>query len=68
MGGLGSHHVHPYALQSAAFYFSLLFPGGALFLIAGAIKERFRHRAGRPSSIHGWTTAKATARLIAQAE
>jgi hypothetical protein len=65
MGGLGSHHLHPYAVQSAAFYFSLLFPSGALLLLAGAIKERFRHRAGRPSSIHGRATAKATARLIA---
>lgn len=53
MGGLGSHHAHPYALQSAAFMFSLLFPGSVLALLAGAILERLRGRTGAlaPESI-----------------
>jgi len=53
MGGLGSHHVHPYALQSAAFFFSMLFPGSVLLLLGGAIMERLRGRTGAlaPESI-----------------
>lgn len=47
MGGLGSHHVHPYALQAGAFLFSLLFPTAALALMAGALHERMRRALGR---------------------
>jgi hypothetical protein len=42
MGGLGNSHVHPYAVQTAAFLASLLLPGFALFLVGGAYLERFR--------------------------
>lgn len=44
MGGLGSQHVHPYAVQTAAFLVSLLLPALALFLVGGAIFEDFRRR------------------------
>jgi hypothetical protein len=44
MGGLGSHHVHTYAVQTAAFLTSLLLPGFALLLVGGAYLERFRRR------------------------
>jgi hypothetical protein len=47
MGGLSSHHVHPYALQSAAFLLSLLFPSAVLALLGGAAVERLRRRGGR---------------------
>ncbi len=49
MGGLGSHHAHPYSLQVAAFLFSTLFPGGVLTLIVGATIERARRHRGRPA-------------------
>ena len=44
MGGLGSHHAHPYAVQSAAFLVSMLLPGGVLALLVGAWVERARRR------------------------
>jgi hypothetical protein len=44
MGGIGSHHGHPYALQTAAFVVSMLLPGSALALVAGAYWEQFRRR------------------------
>lgn len=40
MGGLGGHHVHPYALQAAAFLFSLVLPGLVFLLLGGAFVER----------------------------
>lgn len=49
MGGLGSHHVHPYSLQFAALLFSMLFPTALLALVGGAIRERFQRRNGRPT-------------------
>jgi hypothetical protein len=49
MGGLGSHHVHPYSLQFAALLFSMLFPTALLALVGGAIRERFQRRNGRPA-------------------
>ncbi len=48
MGGIGHHHVHPYALQVAAFFFSMLLPGGVLFLLAGAWFESMRREIWRP--------------------
>ena len=52
MGGLGSHPSHPYAVQTAAFLVSLVLPGSALFVVAGAYFERFRRRAqARPASL-----------------
>jgi hypothetical protein len=44
MGGIGSHHGHSYALDTAAFFISLLMPGSALALVAGAYWEQFRRR------------------------
>ncbi|HVA27429.1 MAG TPA: hypothetical protein VNF68_04575 [Candidatus Baltobacteraceae bacterium] len=41
--------MHPYSLQTAAFLFSMLFPGGVLALIVGAVLERARRRRGRPA-------------------
>jgi hypothetical protein len=62
MGGLGSHHVHPYALQFAAFLFSMLFPASLLALVGGAIRERFHRRHGRPAAPPAHATL-ATGRL-----
>ena len=46
MGGLGGHHVHPYALQAAAFFVSLILPGLVFALLGGAIAEhKLRNRA-----------------------
>ena len=46
MGGLGSHHVHPYALQVAAFFVSLILPGMVFVLLGGALAEhKLRNRA-----------------------
>ena len=44
MGGLGSHHVHSYALQTAAFLGSLFLPGALLALLGGAWWEQGRRR------------------------
>ena len=44
MGGLGSHHVHPYIVQTAAFLLSVLLPGGVFALLIGAWVERARRR------------------------
>lgn len=54
MGGLSGHHGHPYIVQTVAFLASMLLPGSALALVAGAYWERLRgsrHRApaGRPA-------------------
>ena len=46
MGALGAHHGHSYAVQTAAFLVSALFPGGVLALLAGAIRERLSRRGG----------------------
>ncbi len=48
MGGLGSHHVHPYAIQAAAFLVSLILPGLVFMLLGGAFVEH--HRRNRPSA------------------
>jgi hypothetical protein len=48
MGGLGHHHVHPYVLQTASLFVSMLFPVGAMLLAAGARFERLRRRGSRP--------------------
>ena len=47
MGSLGSHHAHPYAVQSLAFLLTLLFPGGVFALLAGSIVEQARRKSGR---------------------
>ncbi|HTU70740.1 MAG TPA: hypothetical protein VMF11_10530 [Candidatus Baltobacteraceae bacterium] len=44
MGGLGSHHTHPYALQALAFVGSLLLPGVLFALLGGAWWEQLRRR------------------------
>lgn len=52
MGGIGAHHGHSYAVEVAAFVVTLLFPGGLLALLAGALREKALRRSGRllPSS------------------
>jgi hypothetical protein len=42
MGGLGSHHVHPYALQAGAFFISLILPGLVFALLGGSFIEHRR--------------------------
>jgi hypothetical protein len=50
MGGLGHHASHSYAVETVAFLFSLLVPGGVFALLAGAWWENFRRSGfGRPS-------------------
>lgn len=44
MGAIGAHHGHSYAIQTAAFFVTLLFPGGVLALLAGAVAEKLRRR------------------------
>jgi len=66
MGGIGSHHAHSYAVQAAAFLFSMLFPGSVLALIVGAVRERFVRRSGRPVSAHH--ASLATTRLASLGE
>lgn len=39
MGGLGGHHVHPYAIQAAAFFISLILPALVFVLLGGALAE-----------------------------
>jgi hypothetical protein len=49
MGGLGHHHVHPYVLQTAAFFGSLVLPGMVFALLGGARWEQGRrNRAVEP--------------------
>lgn len=44
MGAIGAHHGHSYAVQTAAFIVSALFPGGVLALLAGAVREKLTRR------------------------
>ena len=44
MGSIGAHHGHSYTVQTVAFLVSILFPGGALALLAGAIREKMARR------------------------
>jgi hypothetical protein len=44
MGAIGAHHGHSYAVQTVAFLITLLFPGGVLALVGGAIAEGIRRR------------------------
>lgn len=44
MGAIGAHHGHSYAVQTIAFLVTLLFPGGVLALLGGAIAEKMRRR------------------------
>ncbi len=61
MGGLGSHPLHPYAIQSFAFLLSLLVPGGVFALLLGAWIERYRRRNGRRAAeaVAAWRGADA---------
>lgn len=63
MGGLGSHHAHPYALQTAAFLASLMLPGLVLLLVGGAYLERFRRRERVPA-----VTVQVTGPLVLTSE
>ncbi len=49
MGALGAHHGHSYVVQTVAFFVTLLFPGGVLALLGGALLEKARRR-GLPSA------------------
>jgi len=42
MGGLGHHHGHPYLVQTAAFFCSLVLPVALFALLGGAWWERAR--------------------------
>ena len=44
MGAIGAHHGHSYVVQTVAFFITLLFPGGVLALLGGAIAEKTRRR------------------------
>ncbi|MBV8636739.1 MAG: hypothetical protein JO322_01515 [Candidatus Eremiobacteraeota bacterium] len=50
MGAIGAHHGHSYAVQTVAFFVTLLFPGGVLALIGGAIAEKMRRRGPVPAA------------------
>jgi hypothetical protein len=61
MGGIGSHHGHSYAAAAVAFAVSMLMPGSALALVAGAYWERYaRRRVGRQSAQAAKTVVLAT--------
>ncbi len=47
MGGLGNHPSHPYAIQTFAFFASLLIPGSAFALLFGAWWEARRRKRPR---------------------
>jgi hypothetical protein len=42
MGGLGHHPLHPYIVQTAAFFGSLLLPAAVFALLGGAWWEQVR--------------------------
>ena len=44
MGAIGAHHGHSYAVQTAAFLVTALFPGGVLALLVGAVMEKLGRR------------------------
>lgn len=48
MGAIGAHHGHSYAIQTAAFFVTLLFPAGVLALLGGAVAEKLRRRGPAP--------------------
>ncbi len=64
MGGLGSHHVHPYSVQTAAFILSAFLPGGVFALLVGAWIEAARRRL-RPATEEGMTLLLAGERALA---
>ena len=44
MGAIGAHQGHSYVVETVAFFITLLFPGGVLALLGGAIAEKVRRR------------------------
>ena len=60
MGGLGSHALHPYALQAIAFSFSLLIPGGVFALLGAAWLERHQRTSGQKAAeaLASWQAAE----------
>ncbi|MDE2481355.1 MAG: hypothetical protein KGN02_04105 [bacterium] len=64
MGGLGSHHAHSYAVQTAALLVSMLVPGGVLALLVGAWVEQARRRFRTPAA-HGMTSLVGAERALA---
>jgi len=71
MGGLSGHHGHPYIVQTVAFLASMLLPGSALALVAGAYWERLRARrdrgpAGRPTLVGKALALTDTVALVAE--
>lgn len=45
---MGSHHIHPYAVQAAAFLISLIVPGLVFVVLGGAAWEHRRRNGRKP--------------------
>ena len=51
MGGLGHHPLHPYIVQTAAFFGSLVLPAALFALLGGAWWEQVRRRGASEAQV-----------------
>lgn len=69
MGGLSEHPAHSYALQTIAFYISMLFPGGVMILLLGAWWEHLRRNSfRRPEGRRASSSAAFAQRFVFEEE